>query len=152
MKIHLPSYPNGIHEIIEDLKPSELDLSPAEFPEPIHVKARLDRHDPYFDLRIKLATTAIADCDRCLSETTISIETENPLLFVMGQPPGGEPVDDDDITYVRQGTVELDLSSDVRDFLILAFTGRHLCSEDCLGLCVNCGANLNDGPCNCPTN
>ncbi|MBK8130429.1 MAG: DUF177 domain-containing protein [bacterium] len=70
----------------------------------------------------------------------------------MGQPPGGEPVDDDDITYVRQGTVELDLSSDVRDFLILAFTGRHLCSEDCLGLCVNCGANLNDGPCNCPTN
>ena len=24
-----------------------------------------------------------------------------------------------------------------------------LCKPDCAGLCSNCGANLNEGPCNC---
>jgi uncharacterized protein len=26
---------------------------------------------------------------------------------------------------------------------------RFLCHPDCAGLCPQCGANLNDGPCSC---
>ena len=27
--------------------------------------------------------------------------------------------------------------------------GKHLCSEDCKGLCPTCGKDLNEGPCGC---
>jgi len=26
---------------------------------------------------------------------------------------------------------------------------KHLCKEDCKGICQHCGKNLNDGPCKC---
>lgn len=152
MKLHLPTYPQGIHEITEELEATELELNPDEFAHKVHVFVRLDRHDPYFDLRIKVNTTAFAECDRCLSECDVKIESENPLLFVAGHAPAGDMVDDDDITYIKPGTIELDLTDDLRDFLILAYSGRHLCSENCQGLCEKCGANLNDGPCSCQSN
>lgn len=152
MKLHLPSYSVGIHEIAEELTPADLELNPDEFTHAIQAKLRLDRHDPYFDLRIKLETTAAAECDRCLSPCDVNISVENPLIFVIGHAPEGDIVDDDSFVYIKPGTTYLDLTTDLRDFLILAYSGRHLCSEDCLGLCINCGANLNEGPCSCKVN
>lgn len=149
MKIHLPTYPQGVHEINQDLLPEELDLDPHSFAHAIHASLRLDRHDPYFEFRIKLNTTALAECDRCLSECSVPIDAQGPMLFVAGHPPKGDEVDDEEFVYIKPGTIELDLTNDLRDFLILAYSGKHLCREDCLGLCVNCGANLNDGPCEC---
>lgn len=152
VKLHLPSYPAGIHEISEEIIPAELELNTDQFANSINAKMRLDRHDPYFDLRIKLSTVAVAECDRCLSECDVDIIAESPLLFVAGHAPSGDLVDDDNFVYIKPGTTDLDLTADLRDFLILAYSGRHLCSEDCLGLCSHCGANLNDGPCSCKEN
>ena len=38
----------------------------------------------------------------------------------------------------------LDLSAWARDALVLAMPAQVICSEDCLGLCTVCGANLNE--------
>ncbi|MBK6766977.1 MAG: DUF177 domain-containing protein [bacterium] len=149
MKIHLPTYPQGIHDIQQDLLPAELDLDPQLFTHPIHAAIRLDRHDPYFEFRIKLETTANAECDRCLSECAVPIQAQAPMLYVAGHPPKGDTVDDEGIVYIKPGTIELDLTADLRDFLILSYSGKHLCSEECKGLCATCGSNQNDGPCNC---
>ena len=43
----------------------------------------------------------------------------------------------------------LDLTEDVRDDILLAFPQRNLCREDCRGLCVICGQNLNARECGC---
>jgi uncharacterized protein len=43
----------------------------------------------------------------------------------------------------------VDLDEVVREQLLLALPSRHLCREDCQGLCQKCGANLNDGHCSC---
>ena len=37
----------------------------------------------------------------------------------------------------------------MRDALLLELPYRFLCSEDCKGLCSNCGINLNLGTCTC---
>ena len=43
--------------------------------------------------------------------------------------------------------------ADVDEIIVNAFVlgteERFLCREDCKGLCPKCGADLNDGPCNC---
>lgn len=152
MKLHLPTYSAGIHEIKEEIAPADLELSSDEFRHVIQASVRLDRHDPYFDLRISLKTTANAECDRCLEPIEVSIVTESPLLYVIGHAPAGDVVDDDNFEYIKPGTTDLDLSADIRDFIILAHSGRHLCRETCRGLCPNCGSNLNEGPCACKVN
>jgi uncharacterized protein len=43
-----------------------------------------------------------------------------------------------------------DLDEIVREQLVLAEPMKHLCREDCAGLCGRCGKDLNEGPCGCP--
>ena len=43
----------------------------------------------------------------------------------------------------------LDLTQDIREAMILSFPSHPVCRIDCRGLCPQCGANLNKGPCGC---
>jgi uncharacterized protein len=40
----------------------------------------------------------------------------------------------------------LDLEPTLRDAVVLALPLQPLCQPDCEGLCIECGANLNDNP------
>jgi uncharacterized protein len=44
------------------------------------------------------------------------------------------------------------LDEHVREELILAYPAKILCRDDCRGLCLKCGADLNDGVCMCKRN
>ena len=65
-----------------------------------------------------------------------------------GTRPPGRPAADED-TYLLAGD-ELDLEPLARDAVLLDLPLAPLCSEECLGLCPQCGTNWNDGPCDCP--
>ncbi len=43
----------------------------------------------------------------------------------------------------------IDLTPDIREAILLALPMNFVCSEECRGLCVQCGANLNKAPCTC---
>jgi uncharacterized protein len=51
--------------------------------------------------------------------------------------------------HVEKTMEYADLTADMREAIILAFSSYPVCSEDCKGLCGQCGVNLNDGECNC---
>jgi uncharacterized protein len=51
-------------------------------------------------------------------------------------------------TRSRRGD-ELDLTDAVREHVVLETPALALCREDCRGLCPSCGADLNEGPCDC---
>lgn len=44
---------------------------------------------------------------------------------------------------------EADISEDIRCELLLELPMRLLCSDDCCGLCPDCGCNLNESTCEC---
>ena len=46
---------------------------------------------------------------------------------------------------------KLDMDELIYTEVVLAMPNKHLCSEDCKGICQECGKNLNDGPCDCAT-
>jgi len=50
--------------------------------------------------------------------------------------------------YRFEGKV-LDISKAFNDNIILNLPMKVLCSDDCKGLCINCGANLNEVRCGC---
>jgi uncharacterized protein len=47
--------------------------------------------------------------------------------------------------------LEVDLTDDVREELLLAVPSCFYCSADCKGICPMCGANLNHASCTCDT-
>ena len=47
---------------------------------------------------------------------------------------------------------EVDISEDIRSELLLELPMFVLCSDDCAGLCPDCGCNLNDSSCRCHEN
>jgi len=54
----------------------------------------------------------------------------------------------DDDLYHYTGD-HLELAPMLREQLILVSPMHPLCTEDCRGLCVRCGRDLNEGPCGC---
>jgi uncharacterized protein len=53
----------------------------------------------------------------------------------------------DDLTI--SDDVHLDLTPVVREDFLLSIPMHALCQPDCKGLCPQCGANWNEGPCDC---
>jgi Predicted metal-binding, possibly nucleic acid-binding protein len=82
-------------------------------------------------------------CDRCL---TVS-EKSAVYHFTHTLALSAENDDTDDIIVTAGYT--LDLFSLVRDDILLELPVKHLCSDDCRGLCPTCGQNLNEGGCSC---
>ena len=99
----------------------------------------------YFSGRI--AGTAETSCRRCLGDASASVNEEVHFLYA---PAGDETADDDPDVYTLDGrATAVDLRAAVRESWVLAAPQYTLCRDDCKGLCPNCGADLNDGPCDC---
>jgi uncharacterized protein len=82
-----------------------------------------------------------AACRRCLEVASGPLEVEVRELCV------AEP-DDEETTYRLDGDL-LDLAPLVQDACILELPLAPLCSEGCLGICPECGANRNAEACAC---
>ena len=80
------------------------------------------------------------ECVRCLGEISDELEVDIQELYVY---PGVEP--DDDLASRVEGDL-IDLEPLLRDEVVLDLPFQPLCRDDCLGLCVECGANLNENP------
>ena len=45
--------------------------------------------------------------------------------------------------------MKLDIERLTLEDIYFALPSKVLCDDDCKGLCSKCGANLNEGPCEC---
>lgn len=91
----------------------------------------------------KLDSNIETECARCLTPVPLAIKIELDDLFYHPPhtaPPGEFAVGEDGF---------IDLAPLVRQMSLLAIPMQHFCREDCKGLCVNCGQNLNEGSCQC---
>ena len=86
------------------------------------------------------------ECRRCLRPVSTDFEDEVTLVFVPGQ--ANEDSDGGGAYLFEPEGSELDLSSGMREEVLLAVNLYAVCAPGCRGLCT-CGANLNEGPCGC---
>lgn len=87
-------------------------------------------------------------CRRCLAPVEQAVETDVYLLFMAPTGEEGEEEDGEVYPLPARGD-ELDLTDAVREQTLLAVPQYALCQEECRGLCPSCGANLNEGACEC---
>lgn len=79
-------------------------------------------------------------CARCLKEIELAELIDVMELFVYPD----KELDDEEASRVVDETV--DLEPVLRDAVVLDLPFTPLCREDCLGLCADCGADLNADP------
>ena len=98
-----------------------------------------------------VCSEVVGTCARCLEEYPFPLD--RPFAFVLtpraaaGVAAGQLSVEEIELsTYTGE---EVDLTPLVYEETIVALPTRALCAEGCRGLCVRCGANLNEGPCGC---
>lgn len=90
------------------------------------------------------------ECDRCLTTLSIPVEASFDLLYVPPLGTGEEhELGENDLSlgFYQDGIIDVDDLT--REQIELALPMARLCSDECRGLCPNCGANLNLGECAC---
>jgi uncharacterized protein len=119
---------------------------------PITGTVRLERHDDSILVRGQLQGELIFTCSRCLDAFTGPLAATFDLLLKASRP----PVSDQDVELNPEDLDEdyllgdeLDLNALLQEQILLALPLKPLCLEDCLGLCRQCGANLNREKCSC---
>lgn len=89
--------------------------------------------------------TAFYVCDRCLQPFSKPVK----IVFTEDYREGTDVAPDDDSETSYYYGDEIDIDAIVRENIILSEPLQKLCKEDCCGLCVSCGTDLNTTPCSC---
>jgi len=146
MRIKISGLENGAHEYN-----FEADIEKIDLTEPFIGKSNTNVVLNKFDDQIILETSTNAGanfiCDRCCKEFNQTVKSKYKMIYLLRSIEDAE--EEINITYLSPDTHIIDLSNDVRDYMILSIPMKRLCKEDCKGLCDKCGTDLNEKQCEC---
>ncbi|MCI1636338.1 YceD family protein [Bifidobacterium sp.] len=125
--------------------------------ESVHVSGSIDSIVDGLILNGQITAPVHAECTRCLKPLSSAWDVNTVAFFSFDVSDQGEQHNDDadiiagedeseDVYPVAAGGAIIDLESLLRDNLVESLPLQPLCQEDCLGLCPQCGINLNDNP------
>jgi uncharacterized protein len=163
-----------MHLRIEQIKENGLTLEFEEKPEvfpvlfemtnqgecnflaPIKTALRAIRIDDMIDVKGTINTLVRLPCGRCLKEYETPLKSQFDLTYVNRLPDfqEDEQADEVEISAVEMGLIyfegeDINLQDRIQEQVIMALPARALCSENCKGLCTDCGKDLNAGDCGC---
>ena len=118
----------------------------------IQGEVKLVRTDRGILVKGTLQTGIEVTCGRCLSffncPLALNIEEEYfPTTDVVSGV--SLPLPEEPSYFTIDEYYVLDLTEAIRQYMMLAIPMKPLCREDCAGICLACGHNLNQGPCGC---
>lgn len=99
-------------------------------------------------INLKFTTT----CSRCMQSVSVDVCHQFEEEFRKGLPPEDEKeleLTKRELSFDYFTGKYLELGDYFRQLILLAIPEKVVCSEDCLGLCPECGKDLNEGKCNC---
>lgn len=114
-----------------------------EFTSPISLEGKIQNIAGMVTLDYSLRSSLLLLCDRCLDEFTKEYDLSFSHILCLNE---SELTGDDDVLIEDYA---LDMNELAVSDLVINLPTKILCSEDCLGLCPDCGGNLNRGECRC---
>ncbi len=148
---HVPETGLGVNV---ELDAGEVDISDATagLTGNLQLNGRVLEAGEEMLLEGKLRGTLSLSCSRCLNSFLQPFEIAVSAKYVNAAENAHEDQADAgprDVTRISFVGDEIDLSSGIREDLLLNVPLKPLCREDCRGLCPQCGADLNEGECTC---
>ena len=131
----------------------ELDEEGARLVSDAAVEGRASRKGEQVRLRGTIRTEVEILCDRCAAPERAPLAVEFDTSFIPREVETAKAenveLSPEDLLLSAYDGEAVDLDELVREQSLLALPLRHLCREDCKGLCQKCGADLNAGHCSC---
>ena len=124
----------GVEDDIQvDSVPVQLSISPIRY-----------------DYRVigNLSFPVLKSCDRCLTEYKDKVNANFEIMVISNDSPLSES-DDADLIVLNPGQIEVDLGPSIRDAIAIENNLKNLCKNNCKGICLKCGVNLNNRDCTC---
>ena len=146
MRLDLDRTPTGQSEL-PVTGAFDLDLG-SEDPVEVTIAGdlRVDNLEGRLVVRGELAGTAGVNCGRCLQDFRLDFPIPVALVILCD---AGFETDDATTPVIHQRSGLVDLRDVLREATVLAVPQAQICREDCRGLCVQCGIDLNTGSCDC---
>lgn len=130
------------------------------FDSPVSVEVEANRADEYVILDITVSARVSTACSRCLEPAGVAIKGNLRYLFSLRtyleslgdeqNAPDGD-AGREEIIPLASWDEAINVGELAWETLITALPGAALCSDECKGLCPQCGANLNKTVCGCKT-
>ncbi|RMD48677.1 MAG: DUF177 domain-containing protein [Ignavibacteria bacterium] len=149
MFIKHTNYGEGVFELRLTESAESIGLESPFFGN-VDLHCKMDKSHHQIILDCNITSHALFECDRCGTEYEEELEKDFELLFLFE--PREEFEEDDDVIFITPDEDRLELSDSVRDYSIISIPLKHLCKDDCKGLCPKCGTNLNFETCSCNEN
>ena len=119
---------------------------------PAEVQGKIKRSGETVEVSGELRATIEVPCGRCLKSVAVPLTADFDEKFVPAVSWRSEEqheLTEDDLNLSVFDGEAVELDEVVREEILLAVPGHVLCSEDCRGLCPNCGIDRNLGSCQC---
>ncbi len=147
MKIDLKSLGSSFGRSIEF--DYDMDLSYMDFygekplKSPVHTVGTIVNRHGIVSLNAEMTASYQTVCSKCLKPLDVPLKVEVNNILAKS----AENDDNDEIFIIDSDVVELD--DILIPALVLNVDMAYYCDEDCKGLCMHCGADLNNGDCTC---
>ncbi len=115
-------------------------------------KARLEADDGQFVLTGSWQMDVPRQCGRCNAEFALNMSGDVDVTYAIGQSKSEEEQAELQLTGEEPEMLEngeLNVLDVLREHFWLAWQPLVVCSENCKGLCLQCGIDLNQGSCDC---
>lgn len=131
-----------------DILPERVDLGQnSEFQQEIQLHFEINKVGHEIFVKTTFNTTTTLECDRCLTPFTFDIKQTIDLVLTHDKQIMDK--EEEDIYLITEGMTKVDITESIRQNLLLALPVKKICSDNCQGLCPQCGQNLNMNLCNC---
>lgn len=123
-------------------------------PCPVEAEVRLVKTGMGVAVWGRFRCTVHLPCSRCLEPFPLPLGESFEVQYLSSGAMGHEEESElsgADLDVLPLAEDRIDLAALLRENLFLSLPVQPLCAEGCRGLCPRCGANLNAGPCGCPT-
>lgn len=151
--IDLGSLRQGHSRIELEAAAQDVDLPAEQWGGPIRGVLEVQRTGERVTVRGTAFGTARLECVRCLAAFELPIEAPLDVFAERagtGRAREEQELERDQYMKFHDGR-RLELAAEARETLLLELPMVPRCREDCQGLCPRCGADLNAGPCGCPS-
>jgi uncharacterized protein len=134
-----------------NLDESQLIEDAGFFVEELHYTVNLVKDGNQVKAKGNLRTIVSLQCVRCLQNYDFKIRSKFDIILFPANliETGNISLDEDDMEYIFFEGNRIDLIKILIEQVNLSIPYNPLCSEDCKGLCSQCGVNLNEETCEC---
>lgn len=126
----------------EEINDMDANGQITNFDGPVSIKGKITSLKGLFLFEGIIKGNILAECDRCTKGVLYSFEINANEKFSQ------HSVENEDDLCIFKGDL-IDLTNTVTNIILLNIPMKHLCGEECKGLCTTCGVDWNKTECGC---